>query len=76
MDLHLLMYTGLIRILIIKPSGNKTVNLGLSSYQWKTIWGGTLYENGQTLSSKYALKTEIPANVESITNSEIDDIFA
>ena len=60
----------------VTPSGNKTANLGLSSYQWSTIWGGTIYENGQTLSSKYALKSEIPDNVGSITNSEIDEIFA
>ena len=59
----------------VRPLGNKTANLGLTSYQWNTIWGGVIYENGQTLSSKYALKSEISANVESITNSEIDEIF-
>lgn len=60
---------------------NTASSLGSSTQKWanayiKTIRGDAIYENGQTLSSKYALKTEIPANVESITNSEIDDIFA
>ena len=63
------------------PSTNTTASLGTSTYKWanayiKNIRGDAIYENGQTLSSKYALKSEIPADVESITNSEIDGIFA
>ena len=66
-------------------SSNTTSSLGSNTYKWRnayintirgdTIYGGTIYESGQTLSAKYALKSEIPADVESITNSEIDEIF-
>ena len=36
------------------PGTTETGSIGISSYQWNTIYGKTIYENGTSLASKYA----------------------
>lgn len=36
------------------PMSTNTGSIGTSTYQWNTIYGKTLYENGTSLASKYA----------------------
>ena len=39
----------------LSPYNNKGASLGTSSKQWNTIYGGTIYENGTSLSNKYGV---------------------
>ena len=44
-----------------RPASSATdCALGTSSHKWNAIRGVTIYENGTSLASKYALKTELP----------------
>jgi hypothetical protein len=41
------------------PYNNYGANLGGLTNQWNSIYGGTIYEGGTALSSKYATKTDV-----------------
>lgn len=47
---------------LVRPYSTKGTSLGNSSYQWKNIYGETLYENGTSLANKYAPKVSVLEN--------------
>ena len=53
-----------------RPNSNNVGSLGDSSHNFLALYATTVYENGSSLSEKYALKTETPNDVK-ISNSKI-----
>lgn len=55
-------YTATIGKSLFRPYTNEGSSLGSSAYQWKGIYGETIYENGTSLANKYAPKLSVIAN--------------
>lgn len=64
----------------IYPTATNTSNLGSSSKQYNTIYGKTIYENGTSLSSKYASKTEASTSAAGLMSatdkSKLDNVVS
>lgn len=52
---------------------NTSSTLGLLDAPWQEIYGTTIYENGTSLTNKYALKTEIPVTNDGILTLKASD---